>query len=476
MARINTNVGAVIAQRHLGTAYKSLGATLERLSTGLRINHGKDDPAGLIVSEQLRSEISAVSQAIRNSQRASTIIATTEGALDEVASLLRDIQEKIVEAANRGAMSDEEIDANQLQIDSAIASITRIANTTTFADRNLLDGSLAYVASGVDQNDIATLAMHGVQFGTLSQVTCNVEVTVSAQPATLEFRASGVTNEVSIEIQGKTGATTLSFASNTNAAQIASAINSISDATGLSATASGAAGLSGFRLDSKRYGSRQFAQITVLPGGGTFATVDTAGNPATRVTGRDATATINGAKTIGDGNHLSLKTSTLDLELTLDSGFGVGTTSFVITSGGAMFQVGPHVNSNLQVGIGVQSVAASRLGTTEIGFLSQVVTGGEFSLTSGEEMQASEIVTEAIRQVAVMRGRLGAFEKNTLDTNINQLGITMENLMSADSTIRDADFAYETSQLSRNQVLVQSGTSVLGLANQVPQIALQLLG
>jgi flagellin len=134
------------------------------------------------------------------------------------------------------------------------------------------------------------------------------------------------------------------------------------------------------------------------------------------------------------------------------------------------------VNTNLQVNIGVQSVAASRLGNAEIGFLSQIQSGGSSSLIAGQYQQAQEIVDEAIRQVSVLRGRLGAFEKNTLETNVNQLGITMENLMAAESAIRDADFAYETSQLARDQILVNAGTSVLALAQQTPQTVLRLLG
>jgi flagellin len=140
MARINTNVPALAAQARLRRSYDELQVSLERLSSGLRINRGADDPAGLIVSENLRSEIGGVQQAIANSQRASNVIATGEGALAEVANLLVDIQDLVVEAANRGALSDEEIRANQLQVDSAIDSITRIANTTTFAGRKLLNG------------------------------------------------------------------------------------------------------------------------------------------------------------------------------------------------------------------------------------------------------------------------------------------------------------------------------------------------
>src|SRR5690349_2372385 len=124
MARINTNIPAVVAQRALRQSQQDLQTSLERLSTGLRINRGADDPAGLINSESIRAEIAGFDKAIGNSQRAVNIVATSEGALGEISSLLIDIQGLIVEAANDGAMSPEEIRANQLQIDSAIDSIT----------------------------------------------------------------------------------------------------------------------------------------------------------------------------------------------------------------------------------------------------------------------------------------------------------------------------------------------------------------
>src|SRR5512140_1220467 len=124
MARINTNVPALIAQRTLRSNQQSLQQSLERLSSGLRINRGADDPAGLINSESLRAEIAGVDKAISNSERAINIVATTEGALNEVASLLIDIQGLVVNSANEGGLSEDEIQANQLQIDSAVDSIT----------------------------------------------------------------------------------------------------------------------------------------------------------------------------------------------------------------------------------------------------------------------------------------------------------------------------------------------------------------
>ena len=474
MARINTNVGALVAQRHLNSAYRQQNETIQHLSSGLRISRGADDPAGLIASERLRSEISAVNQAVDNTKRASLIISTTEGALDEVARLLIDIQDLIVESANEGALSQEEIEANQLQIDSAIASITRIANTTTFAGKQLLNGSLDYITSGLDTTMLDSVKIHSAQFGTRDYIPVNVDVVQSAQPAQLFFRSGAIAQTVSFSLQGELGVDTLTFVSGTPASAMVAAINAVRDATGLSATLSANA-TSGFVINSTAVGSRKFAQIELLPGSGPFALTDATGVAAKRDTGRDATATVNGALTRGDGNRLTLKTGTLDLELQLDQSVGNGSTSFSITSGGALFQVGPRVNSSLQVNLGVGSVAATELGNGELGFLSQVVSGGDFSLLNGEYQSAQRIAELAINQVSVLRGRLGAFERNTLDPNVNQLSITAENLASAQSAIRDADFAMETSELSRNQILVQSGTSVLAIANQTPQSILQLL-
>jgi flagellin len=475
MARINTNVGAVVAQRHLNQSFKSLNSTIQRLASGLRITRGADDPAGLIASERLRSEISAVNQAIANTQRASNIIATTEGALDEAARLLTDIQDLIVASANEGALSPEEIQANQLQIDSAIASITRIADATTFSGRKLLNGSLDYITSGVDTSTVQALQIHGAQFGTRDFIPVSVEVTTSAQPAQLFFNNASVASTVTIEIAGNEGVTTLQFASGTTAGDMRDAINAISDATSVSAALIDPTNSAlGVVLSSQHLGSSQFVSVQALTG--TFDVQDVDGNSVNRDEGRDAVALINGAASIGDGNHLTLKSAVLDMEMQLAETFGLGTTSFAITEGGALFQVGPEVNSALQVNIGVQSIAASRLGNHVVGFLSQIQSGGESSIEKGNHQQAQKIVNEAIDRVSVLRGRLGAFERNTLDTNVNSLSITMENLMSAESTIRDADFAFETSQLTRDQILVNAGTSVLALAQQTPQVVLGLLG
>jgi flagellin len=474
MARINTNVASLTAQRGLANSQKTLNDTLQRLSSGLRINRGADDPAGLIASEGLRSEIAGISQAIDNSSRASNVISTTEGALNEVASLLLNIKSLVVQAANSGALSPDEVSANQLQVDSAVESITRISNTTTFAGLHLLNGQLDYITSGVNTTDIGALHINQANFGTNAMIPVNIDVITSARTADLEFRNSSIASSVTLELTGNDGVQVLTFTSGTTASAIAYAVNRSSDATGVKAELINSANAaSGVKFESTGYGSRNYVSVTAQSG--SFSTTDAQGVTRNRAVGGDAVATINGALTVGDGLKLKLNTTTLDLDITLNDKFGDGSTSFAITGGGAKFQLGPQVTSNQQVNIGIGSVAASKLGDRDVGFLSDLITGGTATLVAGKAQEASKIIERAINQVAVLRGRLGAFEKNTLDTNQNSLSIALENVTSSESNIRDADFAKETAELTRAQILTQAGTSVLATANSTPQSVLSLL-
>lgn len=475
MARINTNVLSLAAQRGLAKSQQSLSQTLQRLSSGLKINSGADNPAGLIASEGLRSEMSGLNQAIDNSTRASNVIATAEGSLNEVASLLTNMKQLIVEAANSGALSQDEIDANQLQIDSAIQSITRISNTASFAGLHLLNGSLDYITSGVDTTKLSGLHVTQANFGTAANIPVNVNVITSANFASLAYQTSNIAGPVDLEVSGNEGSTVLTFQTGTMASAILDAVNHVSDATGVKAVYINPLNLnSGIVFQSAGYGSKNYVSVQAKQG--TFGLLDTAGNPAQRAVGVDAVATINGALTVADGLNVQLNTATLDMNLRLDPTYGTGTTSFYITGGGANFQLGPQVNSNQQISIGIQSIAASHLGDADVGFLSDLVSGGTAALRQvGGPAAASKIIERAINQVAVLRGRLGAFEKNTLNTNANSLQVALENVTSSESQIRDADFAEETSNLTRAQILTQAGTSVLATANSTPQSVLSLL-
>lgn len=272
----------------------------------------------------------------------------------------------------------------------------------------------------------------------------------------------GLANDVVIELSGANGAEVLSFGAGTTIAEVVKGINLVSDATGVSATANSTT----LELTSTAYGSDAFVDLSVIEDDAALFT-------DSRVEGSDIVASVNGVSATGTGNTLSINTATLDLTATIASTF-TGTASFTITGGGALFQLGPDVVSNQQARLGIGSVNTARLGGVE-GKLYQLGTGGSADLSS-DPTTAASIVEEAIDQVTSLRGRLGAFQRTTLETNKNALNDTLTNLTEAESSIRDADFAAETAALTRSQILVQSGTRVLAIANQNPQNALALLG
>jgi flagellin len=233
MTRINTNVSSLTAQKTLSRSQAKLQEALTRLSTGLRINVGKDDPAGLIASETLRSDITSIQRAISNSERASQMIATADSALGQISQLLNDIRGLVSEAANKGAMSAEQIAANQLQIDSSLEAIDRIAQVTQFQGRRLLDGSLDFVTQGVDSSVIRDLQIDQANFGANNEIAVNVTVVRQATRAELRYRFGAVANNVVLEVGGKQGFEAFSFAAGSSVEDMAKAINLVSDATGV---------------------------------------------------------------------------------------------------------------------------------------------------------------------------------------------------------------------------------------------------
>ena len=207
---------------------------------------------------------------------------------------------------------------------------------------------------------------------------------------------------------------------------------------------------------------------------GSFSTHLADHTASARTVGTDVAARINGVQATGNGLVASLNTSTLNLSFSVNAAAQSGDTfNFSITGGGANFQLGPDVVSQEQARLGIPSVSTTTLGGVA-GTLYELRSGGDKSLST-DTVGAAAVVSEAITKVASLRGQLGAFQATTLQTNINTLTDTVSNLTSAQSNIQDADFAAETANLTRAQILVQSGTSVLQIANQSPQQVLALL-
>jgi flagellin len=268
------------------------------------------------------------------------------------------------------------------------------------------------------------------------------------------------------QLTGFGGAETFNFSAGTSKDQIASAISLVSDSTGVASTVNTGV----LTVTSTDYGSDSLVDIDVISEGsaGTFGS----NLSAARSVGSNIIATVNGIEAEGVANTLSINTSTLDLSLTVDAGSSTNF-SFDITGGGATFQLGSDVTSTQQASIGIASVSTGQLGGAT-GRLYELGSGQAKSLAS-DVSGAADVIDEVINKVTSVRGRLGAFQSTTLESNLVSLNETAANLQEAESSIRDADFAAESANLTRAQILVQSGTNVLALANQNPQNVLALL-
>src|SRR4051812_40856491 len=306
MSRINSNISSLQAIHRLTRNNTDLSTHLQRLSSGLKINAGKDAPAGLIASETLRSEIGGINQAIDNSQRATNVINTAEGALGEVSSLLLEVQGLTIEAANSGALSPDEISANQLQVDAILNSINRISNTTQFNGVKLLNGSLDYTASGVASTALDVVQINTAKLPDNGSVNIAVEVLASAQLGQVVFNGATVgASATTIEVAGNAGAEQLSFAGGTTISSVQTAVNQLTAATGVSASVSGTS----LVFNSTSFGSRQFVSLKTVNGSFTEG----------KDFGVDAQVNINGNQAEVDGITASVRNSNLDIEVRLDT-------------------------------------------------------------------------------------------------------------------------------------------------------------
>lgn len=502
--RIVNNINSIKAGRQLSQSNGALSTSLERLSSGLRINKGADSPAGLIVSEQLRGQITGYKQAIENSQKAINVIGTAEGALNEVNSLLNSVRRLAVDSANLGTVDQNSLDANQAEVDSAINSIDRIANTTTYGGKKLLNGSSSFEVSNVN-NAIDKLTVSRVQLGTeaskeikynISKLAEFAEVTVDVGSATLDANST-------VQITGSRGSQQISFAAGSTLSEIADAVDNLYENTGVTARLGTGNEIVFASID---VGSDQTVDIQDIDGNGQLlGTIASASNTLSNASdkGGDIEGSILGASAQGRGRKLSLNTNTFAGEVSFDYNTATGRTavasdpisnvvsgrdaarvefdgipgaaigSFNVSSEGLLFQLGAFTDPNNQESIGIENTSAFNLGVRE-GRLSSLKSGGANSLSNNAD-QAVRIIDEATLDIATIRARLGAFQTNTLETNINSLGVSIENITNSESRIRDLDFASETADFTRSQILVQAGTAILTQANASAQSVLSLL-
>lgn len=480
--RINHNTAAVNTHRNLVQNDQMLAKSLERLSSGLKINRAADGAAALIISEQMRAQISGIHQAIDNSQTAIGMIQTTESAMSEVNDLLVKIRQLGVHAANEGANDRVMVEADQFEINNALDTIDQITFNTQFGLKRMLDGSQGAngAANGV-----------GLEFITASPKTrsspvegYNVRVQQLATRATLTG-STGLSQEIIDKGEQLTiaeGGRTIQFSTRKgeSLAQVIGRLKNEVTQVGLDLTVD----LDGdrIRLTHNKYGSARTFQVSSTTEG---VLSKEAGVMQSATAGKDIAGTIGGQVAHGEGRVLT------GAEGTPVEGLSVRYAGTVVTDADSsdsspsagrvsvyqhslVFQVGGNAGQTVAVSLNSTNTRTMGRGVpNSSGFRSlRDVT----VLDAQKAQDTMHLVDVAIDEVTRTRAQLGAFQKNTLESQMRQLRITAENLTSAESTIRDADMAQEIAEYTRNAILVQSSTAMLGQSIHAPRSVLTLLG
>jgi flagellin len=318
--------------------------------------------------------------------------------------------------------------------------------------------------------DISDLSVKQANLPSSGTLTLTLTVATPAAKASLVGSNANLSQSFVVEVAGNKGIEVFTFANGTSPQQIVDAVNLLTDSTGVAASLSGSGE---YVFESAEYGSDAYVEVRQISSTGTFV------GAGSRAYGTDVGGDINGAAFTGKGLMATMRSSSLSLDMNLTEIFAstTGATSFDIVGGGTRFQLGPNVVTNQQVRMSIDSVNTSRLGTTISGQMRRLyeLRSGQSAALDTDPTTAYQIVDGAINRVTSLRGNIGAIQSTTLETNIASLNDTLVNLTEAQSNIRDADFAQETARLTRAQILTQSGTSVLKIANQNPQNVLALL-
>lgn len=528
--RVNHNIPALTALRYLDKTNMATTKNLEKLSSGMKINSAADGPAQLVISEHMRAQIAGIDQAIDNSETSISMVQTAEGALQEVNDLLINLRQLAIHAANAGANDDKMLEADQTEVENLIVTLRQIANYTQFGTKPLLDGSNGANGMVVGDGfrfvkaDLMTDAspergyeIDIIQVATRSHHSGTVAIDAHNAKGNLQFTINEGKRFVSFSTDTKEVRQVLdkiienyerypelhSQAATNKAIRdtIARQFQQDVEDAGLNVDV---------YIDEAGMLTVQHQQFGSAPSFTVTGNVDGMLSPKANVgfqaeKGRDVAGTLGGHTAIGEGQFLTGAEGTMVEGLTVEYHKALGTQvidiidertgelagreviredndtlagkdieGYVHVSQNSLsYQVGPNQGENLRLNIG--SVAPSRLGNNvknESGFRSLK----DINLTDVQGATDSiGIIDEAISEVSEIRGKLGAFQKNALGSTLGYLRVAGENLINAESVIRDTDMAAEMSDFTKNQILMASGTAMAAQANQTPKAVLQLL-
>lgn len=464
-----TNNASLQGQHNLNRTTSSLAKSLERLSSGLRINRGADGPAALVISEQQRAQIAGLQVAIENTSKAVALVQTGEGALNEINSLLVKARGLALDSANAGVLDANAQAANQAEIANILDSIDRIGNNTQFGTKKLLDGS-AGVTGTTDDLDVTFLkALSTSPTGTFA-----VNVTTAGQRANATAGTAQTGPLAAAETLTVNGVS-ISLAAGLTQAQVVSRVNEFTGQTGVTADINAGA----TRLYTSSYGAS--AKVNVQSNVAAAATSSGFGTTLVSVSGVDVAGTIGTFAATGNGNVLTGATGAGAAGISLSFGLAAGSVTTTVTGAqgnvtitdqSLVFQIGANAGQTAKVAF--DRVRSDALGLN--------VSGTQFANLKAIDIRSAigaqdalKVIDQAVNDVTTLRGRFGAFQQQTLESTANNLRSTLENTVAAESVIRDTDYAKETANFTKYQVMAQAGTTVLSNANQTTQLLLGLL-
>jgi flagellin len=466
---INTNVMSLNAQRNLSTSGSALATALQRLSSGLRINSAKDDAAGLAISDRFTTQIRGLNQAVRNASDGISLSQTAEGALASVGNNLQRIRELAVQSANSTNSASDRA-ALQQEVSQLIAEIDRVATQTQFNGLNLLDGTFTAQQFQVGANAGQTITISAIASARSSALG-------QFQGFQLINQSIGTASDTAAAESVTVGGTNYSLGTIANDAKaLAAAINSAGVA-GMSASANATAVAAGTSADNATASGN--ATLTLNGIAITIAGVDgnLAQNRANAVAAINAQSSATGVVASDTGSGVALTAAdgrNVTFSYAAGSFTGSALADFGLTAAGTY---GATINVTYQAPAGITGnvtwTGAFNPGPNAIAATGTAVSAVNISTLAGANAAISAIDV-ALTAVNSSRASLGAIQ-NRFESTIANLQTTAENLSASRSRILDADFAEETAQLTRAQILQQAGTAILAQANAVPQNVLTLL-
>jgi flagellin len=464
---INTNISALTAQRNLTRAQSGLERSIQRLSTGLRINNAADDAAGLAISDRLTAQIRGLNQAVRNANDGVSALQTADGSLNEVSNLLQRGRELAIQSANDSNSSSDRQSLNA-ELSNILAELDRLASTVQFNSRKLLDGTFSNAQFQIGANAFETVTF---SIGSVNTTDLGAKVLVGNPMSSTGF--SDLAAGQSITVNG----VSVTIGAQTTIEGVIGAINDKSSDTGATAAKNAQTVLT----DTGFIALTAAAAVQTLTLNGVAIALSTANadgastfvatvNGFTNQTGVvAATNSVGVTFTRSSGGTISLS------ETTASVGVGDTLASTAARTFNAGFTLSVDLSRTLTV---VSSTVGDDIGfttaVTSTATSSKVLNTISIQNVSGAN-DAIQTIDYALTKMNRTRGDIGAVQNRFLSA-ISSLSVASENLSAARSRIQDADVAQETAELTRTQILIQAGVSVLAQANQLPSVALSLLG